>query len=67
MIPHGTGPISVAALTHTLGAFSGPVLWSAEASPSRHTCCKGPASGMANYGPAKPRVLALNSTPKGPT
>src|SRR5450756_483963 len=26
MIPHGTGPISVAALTHTLGAFSGPVL-----------------------------------------
>ena len=26
MIPHGTGPISIAALTHTLGAFSGPVL-----------------------------------------
>ena len=26
MIPHGTGPISVAALTHTLGVFSGPVL-----------------------------------------
>ena len=26
LIPHATGPISVAALTHTLGAFSGPVL-----------------------------------------
>jgi galactonate dehydratase len=26
LIPHGTGPISVAALTHTLGSFSGPVL-----------------------------------------
>jgi galactonate dehydratase len=26
MIPHATGPISFAALTHTLGVFSGPVL-----------------------------------------
>jgi galactonate dehydratase len=26
MIPHATGPISLAALTHTLGVFSGPVL-----------------------------------------
>ncbi|HYW45356.1 MAG TPA: mandelate racemase/muconate lactonizing enzyme family protein [Bryobacteraceae bacterium] len=26
LIPHATGPISVAALTHTLGAFAGPVL-----------------------------------------
>ncbi len=26
LIPHSTGPISLAALTHALGAFSGPVL-----------------------------------------
>jgi L-alanine-DL-glutamate epimerase-like enolase superfamily enzyme len=34
MIPHGTGPIALAALTHALGAFPGPVLMECGGDPS---------------------------------
>lgn len=42
LIPHATGPISVAALTHTLGAFSGPVLMECGSAPRANYLPQGP-------------------------
>src|SRR5437899_9348238 len=64
MIPHGTGPISVAALTHTERSPD-PYAWSAEVFPSPYICPKAPISATANCDPAKPRGWEPNSHPKG--
>jgi L-alanine-DL-glutamate epimerase-like enolase superfamily enzyme len=65
MIPHGTGPISVAALTHTLGAFSGPVLMECGSVPKPSYLPQGPDFRHGKLWPRDAPGLGVEFDPKG--
>ena len=65
MIPHGTGPISVAALTHTLGAFSGPVLMECPGLPQPAYLPQGAEFHNGKLWPRDAPGLGVEFEPKG--
>ena len=65
MIPHGTGPISVAALTHTLGAFSGPVLMECSNLPKPAHLPQGADFHNGKLWPRDAPGLGVEFDPKG--
>jgi L-alanine-DL-glutamate epimerase-like enolase superfamily enzyme len=65
MIPHATGPISVAALTHTLGAFSGPVLMECGSVPKPAYLPQGPDFRNGKLWPRDALGLGVEFDPKG--
>ena len=65
MIPHGTGPISVAALTHTLGVFSGPVLMECSNLPKPAYLPQGADFHNGKLWPRDAPGLGVEFDPKG--
>src|SRR3954447_5961100 len=65
MIPHGTGPISVAALPHTLGAFPGPVLMECGSLPKPAYLPQGPDFRNGKLWPREAPGLGVEFDPKG--
>jgi L-alanine-DL-glutamate epimerase-like enolase superfamily enzyme len=65
LIPHGTGPISVAALTHTLAAFSGPVLMECSSVPKPPYLPQGPDFRNGKLWPRDAPGLGIEFDPKG--
>jgi galactonate dehydratase len=64
LIPHATGPISVAALTHTLGAFSGPVLMECGSLPKPDYLPQGPDFRNGKLWPRDAPGLGVEFDPK---
>jgi galactonate dehydratase len=67
IIPHFTGPISLAALVHVLGVFSGPVLMEiAGAAPPKRPCLsQGPDFHDGKLWPGEAPGLGVEFDPKG--
>ena len=65
MIPHGTGPISLAALTHTLGTFPGPVLMECSGVPKAPHLPQGPDFRNGKLWPREAPGLGVEFDPKG--
>jgi L-alanine-DL-glutamate epimerase-like enolase superfamily enzyme len=65
MIPHGTGPISIAALTHTLGTFSGPVLMECPGVPQPPYLPRGAEFHNGKLWPRDAPGLGVEFDPKG--
>ena len=65
MIPHGTGPISLAALTHALGASPGPVLMECSGMPKVPHLPQGPDFRNGKLWPREAPGLGVEFEPKG--
>ena len=65
LIPHGTGPISVAALTHTMGVFSGPVLMECSNLPKPSYLPQGADFHNGKLWPRDAPGLGVEFDPKG--
>ncbi len=65
MIPHSTGPISVAALTHTLGAFSGTALMECGGLPKPPYLPQGADFHNGKLWPRDAPGLGVEFEPKG--
>ncbi len=65
MIPHATGPISVAALTHALSAFSGPALMECGSVPTPPYLPQGPDFRNGKLWVREAPGLGVEFDPKG--
>jgi galactonate dehydratase len=65
LIPHFTGPIAQAALTHTLGVFSGPVLMEWDTVPNPPHLPQGPDFRNGKLWPRDAPGLGVELDPKG--